>query len=79
MNTSENSKNLEEECRRLIDIREGISREIAACRARFGQNTRRREDKINKLQEEYNRVQRRILEVDKLIRSARPTRAHTTF
>lgn len=79
MNTNENSRNLEEECRQLIDIREGISREIASCRARFGENTRRREDQMDRLQSEYNRIQQRILEVDKQIRSARPTRSHTTF
>jgi len=66
---------LEEEFRRLIDIREGIGREIAACRARFGENTRRREDQVDNLQCEYNRIQQRILEVDKQIRAAR---THTT-
>ena len=79
MNASEDIRNLEEEYRRLIDIREGIGRQIADCRACFGQNTRRREDQVDRLQEEYNRVQRRILEVDKQIRSAHPLQAHTTF
>jgi len=70
---------LEEKYRRLIDIREQISREIVAWRGRVGENTRRREDRVNDLQAEYNGIQRRILEVDKQIRSARPTRSHTTF
>ena len=55
---------LEEEYRRLIDIREGISREIAACRGRVGDNTRRREDRVNALQAEYNSIQQRIIELD---------------
>ena len=70
---------LEEKYRRLINIREQISREIVAWRGRVGENTRRREDRVNDLQAEYNGIQRRILEVDKQIRSARPTRSHTTF
>jgi len=51
---------LEEEYRRLIDIREQISREIAACRGRLGESTRRREDRVDKLQSEYDQVQKRI-------------------
>ena len=69
-----NLDNLESEFRRLIDIREGIGREIAACRARIGENTRRRQDEVNKLQEEYNRIQQRIFEIDKQMRAAQSAR-----
>ena len=79
MNTYDNSKvsQLEEEYRRLIDIREQISREIAACRGRVGESTRRREDQADRLQEECNRVQARIIELDAQMRAARSTRTHT--
>jgi len=68
---------LEEEMRRLIDIREQISREIAAYRGRVGESTRRREDQADRLQEECNRVQARIIELDAQMRAARSTRTHT--
>jgi len=73
------TQTLEEEYRRLIDIREQISREIAAYRGRVGENTRRREDQIDRLQEEYNQVQLRILEIDSQMRAARSARAHTAI
>jgi len=67
----------EEEMRRLIDIREQIGREIAACRGRIGENTRRREKQVDSLQEEYNRVQSHILELDAQMRANRSARPHT--
>ena len=68
---------LEEEMRRLIDIREQISREIAAYRGRVGESTRRREDQADRLQEECNRVQARIIELDAQMRAARSMRTPT--
>jgi hypothetical protein len=68
---------LDEEFRRWIDIREGIGREIAAHRGHPGENTRRREDRVRQLEEEYARVQQRILEIDRQIRCIRSARAHT--
>ncbi|MBM3120316.1 MAG: hypothetical protein FJ006_12385 [Chloroflexi bacterium] len=68
----------EEEMRRLIDIREQIGREITACRGCIGENTRRREKLVDSLQEEYNRVQSHILELDAQMRANRSARTHTT-
>jgi len=75
--TLDRARALEEEIRRLIDIREQIGREIAACRGRIGENTRRREKQVDSLQEEYNRVQSHILELDAQMRANRSARTHT--
>ena len=56
---------------RLIDLREGISREIANYRSRVGENTRRREDRLGQLEAEYADVQRQILDLDSQIRFGR--------
>ena len=56
---------------RLIDLREGISREIANYPSRVGENTRRREDRLGQLEAEYADVQRQILDLDSQIRIGR--------
>ena len=62
---------LQSRLHRLIDLREGISREIANYRSRFGENTRRREDRLGQLEAEYADVQRQILDLDSQIRYGR--------
>lgn len=68
MNFNDNAirlRELDNDIRRLIELREGIAREIADCRAQPGQNTRRREDRLRKLETEYASVQQRILDLDR--------------
>jgi len=74
-----NSTVLEEKIYRLIDIREQISREIAACRGRVNESRKRREDRENALQAEYNNIQQRIIELDAQMRANRSARTHTQF
>ena len=72
MNLNDNSARLREldnDIRNWIDIREGIRREIAACQAKPGDNTRRREDRLRNLETEYAKAQQRILDIDLQIRS----------
>jgi len=72
MNLNDNSARLREldnDIRNWIDIREGIGREIAACQAKPGDNTRRRKDRLLNLETEYAKAQQRILDIDLQIRS----------
>jgi len=55
----------------LIDVREGIGREIANHKVKVGENTHRREDRLRQLEAEYSDVQRRILDLDQQIRCFR--------
>lgn len=63
-----NLDELYRELRRWIEIREGIRSEIAALQPSLGENTRRREDRIRALEDQYDQVQRKILEIDGVIR-----------
>ena len=63
------------EMRRWIEIREGIRSEIASLQPSLGENTRRREDRIRALEDQVNQVQRKILEIDREIRTREEARA----
>ena len=73
-----NGMNLDElykELRRWIEIREGIRSEIVGLQPSPGENTRRREDRIHTLEDQYDQVQRKILEIDGVIRDQEKLRA----
>jgi len=63
-----NLDDLNADIRRWIDIREGIQREITASKAQTGANTGRQNDRLHHLENEYQNVQQRILEIDRQIR-----------
>ncbi len=70
-----NLDELYRELRLWIEIREGIRSEITALQPSLGENTRRREDRIRALEDQYDQVQRKILDIDGVIRDREKLKA----
>ena len=59
----------------MINIREDIRKEITSFQSESGNNTGRLKDRINSLEDEYNRVQQQVIKIDSEIRKLELARA----